>query len=94
MPKVTLKKTAPADTYGAKYMPASYDVMVDGRKVGELVGRSQGRNGNDYWHDLRDLRGEDLAGAFEVRGSRREALDAAALEMAARCHSEHRGKSR
>lgn len=83
--KVTLKKTEAPSVYGAKYTPASYDVLVAGRKVGELVGRCQGRNGDGYWHELRDLAGRRVGGAVAVRGALRQTLNAAALELAADC---------
>lgn len=85
MPKVTLRKTSAASKYGAKYMPASYDVLVDGQMIGELKGRYQGRNGNGHWHELRDLSGNTVDSTVEVRGHRREKLNEAALKLAAAC---------
>lgn len=75
MAQVTLRKTTAASTYGAKYLPASYDV---------LVGRTQGRNGNGHWHELRDLSGSTLVATVEVRGASRQRLNAVALELAAK----------
>lgn len=83
MGKVALRKATAASTYGSKYFPASYDVLVNGVKVAVLVGRSTGRNGNGHWHELRDLRGKTVAATVEVRGASRQRLNAAALELAA-----------
>ncbi len=84
MSRVTLRKTTAASNYGAKYQPAGYDVLVDGRKVAVLVGRSQGRNGNGHWHELRDLCGNTVSASVEVRGAPRLRLNAAALELASK----------
>lgn len=84
MNSVTLRKTTPASSYGAKYLPASYDVLVNGQKVGVLVGRSQGRNGNGHWHEFRDLLGNTVEATVEVRGASRQRLNDAALKLAAK----------
>lgn len=82
MSKVTLRKTSKAATYGDKYTPASYDVLVDGRKVAVVVGRSQGRNGNGYWQEMRDLNGNTVETYVEVRGAQRQRINDAAVKLA------------
>lgn len=84
MSKVILRRTSKATTYGDTYMPANYDVMVDGRKVGQVVGRHLGRNksGKGYWHEMRDLKGNTVENYVEVRGAQRKRIDDAALKLA------------
>lgn len=83
MSKVTLRKTDRPSMYGNRYQPASYDVLVDGRKVARLEGRRMGRMDVFHWHELRDLAGRVILSNASVRGSGRQDLDAAARELAA-----------
>lgn len=62
-------------------MPASYDVIVDTVKVGEMVGVCQGRNGDAHWHEFRDLSGNTLNRTVEVRGMRRAKLNELAVKI-------------
>ena len=88
MSKVTLRKTDSPSKYGNRYKPASYDVLVDGRKVARLEGRRKGRMEVFHWHELRDLTGRVILSNASVRGSGRQDLDEAARELASAISNE------
>ncbi|MDU8351036.1 hypothetical protein RYA05_03900 [Pseudomonas syringae pv. actinidiae] len=79
---VVLKKISEArQTLSDRYVPADYDVVVDGIKVGVLHGRSPGRGPARFWHELRNLQGQCVPGIVSVRGRDRIKLNALAVEL-------------
>lgn len=79
---VALKKISDAcKTRSDRYVPADYEVIVDGVKVGQLHGRSPGRGPARFWHELRNLQGQCVPGIVSVRGRDRIKLNALAVEL-------------
>lgn len=80
---VVLKKTREASpkNLSGRYLPASYDVYVDGIKVGSLEGRSPGRGPNRPFHEMRALNGKPVSGSVGVRGRDRLHLDTLAIQL-------------
>ena len=80
--EVLLKKIESADTLvDARYAPASYDVLVNGIKVGTLVGKFKSASSKAHWHDLKDLDGRYARVTVGVRGVARERLDREAIRF-------------
>lgn len=79
---VLLKKTreASALNLSGRPVPATYDVYVNGVKVGSLEGRSPGRGAARPFHELRDLKGTPVSGIVAVRGRDREKLNTLAVD--------------
>jgi hypothetical protein len=79
---VVLKKIENALTLvDDRYAPASYDVMVNGIKVGSLVGKYKSASSKAHWHDLKDLDGQYARVTVGIRGVPRERLDREAIRF-------------
>ena len=80
--EVILKKIECAETLvDERYAPASYDVMVNGVKVGSLVGKFKSASSKAHWHDLKDLAGKYARVTVAVRGAGRDRLDREAIRF-------------
>ncbi|MDT8925179.1 hypothetical protein RBE51_20515 [Pseudomonas taiwanensis] len=80
--EVLLKKIENAEILvDARYTPASYDVLVNGLKVGTLVGKFKSASSRAHWHDLKDLDGRYARVTVGVRGVARERLDREAIRF-------------
>lgn len=82
---ITLKRTSPAQRqqflHKANYHPASYDVFVDGERVGRLEGYSHPRLSDAaYGHHLVLADGSMPPGSFSPRGEGRKRLEKAIRE--------------
>ncbi len=89
MSKITLKKTGAPKVghYGAKgkrmVTPASYDIFLNGEKVGELWGYSDTRLSDGGSGHKGKAFGVTLSNAG-VRGAERERMEAEIADLAAR----------
>lgn len=80
--EVTLRKIECAMTLvDDRYAPASYDVLVNGVKVGSLVGKYKSASSKAHWHDLKDLEGKYARVTVGIRGTPRERLNREAIRF-------------
>lgn len=71
---IKLKKTAPPCSYSGAF--ASYDVLKEGIKIGELVPKTSRLIDSGPYHILIDLNGEKVNIIVAVRGTFRKTLNA------------------
>jgi hypothetical protein len=80
--EVILKKIECAEMLvDDRYAPASYDVTVNGVKVGSLIGKFKSASSKAHWHDLKDLDGKYAKVTVGIRGVPRERLDREAIRF-------------
>lgn len=87
---VILRKTEPASKYvtahgfpcASRRVPASYDVIVDGVKVAEVIGRYCDRHTYECWQELCTPQGKTVLANVQVRGTGRLKLNQAAVKLA------------
>ena len=70
---ITLRKTKAPDSYSGAF--ASYDVLKNGIKIGELIPRTSRLKDVDPYHELRNLNGKSVNLPVAVRGPFRKMLN-------------------